>query len=63
MKALRLSSSQLELVISRDPALTVADRDVRSEVVRALAEILLIAADATAGHVRAALAEEDHETP
>jgi len=63
MKALPPSSPQLELAICRKRALTVLDHEARSEVVRALAEILLIAADASAVHVGAAHAEEDHETP
>jgi hypothetical protein len=63
MKALPPSSPQLQLVICRKTAMTVVDRDTRNEVVRTLAEILLIAADATAAaHVRAAIAEENHET-
>ncbi len=63
MKALPPSSPQLELAICRSRALTVLDHEARNEVVRALAEILLIAADATAVHARVAHAEENHETP
>ena len=61
MKALPPSSPQLELMIYRSPALTVVDHDARKEVVRALAEILLIAADASAAHVPAVHAEDGHE--
>jgi hypothetical protein len=43
--------------------LAVIDPDARKEVVRALAEILLIAADAAEVNDPVSLVEADHETP
>lgn len=62
MKALPPALPQLQLSICQDRALVVIDPDARKEAVRALAEILLIAVDATDVHGHAALVEADHET-
>ncbi len=61
MKALPPARPQLQLAIYQDRALAVIDPDARKEVVRALAEILLIAADAI--EVHGPLAEADDEAP
>jgi hypothetical protein len=63
MKALPPARPQLQLAIYQDRSLVVSDPDARKEAVRALAEILLIAADAAEVHDPAALLEADHETP
>lgn len=62
MKALPPARPQLQLAIyHRDRALTAVEPDARKEVVRALAEILLVAADAV--EVHRPLAEADDEAP
>jgi hypothetical protein len=48
MKALPPPPSQLELVICRNTSLMIVESDLRSEVIRALAEILLAAAEPAA---------------
>lgn len=62
MKALPPAAPQLQLMIYQDRALAIVPPDARKEVVRALAEILLVAADAVDVHGPAAIAEVDHET-
>lgn len=62
MKALPPAHPQLQLTIyHQDRALVGVEPDAREEVVRALAEILLIAADAI--EVHGPLAEADDEAP
>lgn len=46
MKALPSAPSQLELLPRRDRALFVVEPSVRREILRTLAEILLVAAEA-----------------
>ena len=45
MKALPPAPSQLELLPRRDHALSVVEPNARHEILRALAEILLVAAE------------------
>lgn len=62
MKALPPVRPQLQLAIHhQDRALTAVEPDARKEAVRALAEILLVAADAV--EVHRPLAEADDEAP
>ncbi len=61
MKALPTARPQLQLAIYQERSLMVIEPDARKEAVRALAEILLIAADAI--DVHGPLAEADDETP
>lgn len=62
MKALQPASPQLQLTIyHQDRALIGVEPHARKEVVRALAEILLIAA--AANEVHGTLAEADDEAP
>lgn len=63
MKALAPPSPQLQLAIHHNRAATALEPDARSEAVRALAEILLIAADAVEVPGPAVLEEADHEAP
>ena len=58
MKALPSAPSQLELLPRRDRVLFVVEPSVRPEILRALAEILLVAAE-----VGVACEEEPNETP
>ncbi len=63
MKALPAAPPQLQLAIHQNRALMVIEPDARKEAVRALAEILLMAADAVEVHGPVELAEADHEAP
>lgn len=61
MKALPPAPPQLQLAVYQDRALMVIEPGARQEAVRALAEILLIAADDI--EVLGPVAEADDETP
>jgi hypothetical protein len=63
MKALPPPSPQLQLAICRNQPLVILSPEARSEALRALAEILLIAAGAALVPGRAQAAEGHDEAP